>query len=281
MSTPFLPSSKKNMASSFSQLLTRQYQNHDILSRRKKFHHLEQPFINLQDEIFARLNKERSYIMLDVGCGNGDLIIDLAEKGIKGTFFGIDQSGGMVAAAQSAASEKNIPFTATVDRAEALPFHDNTFDVVITKYALHCIEDISAALKEIYRVLKPGGQFLVITRSERSQVNFDALLHELSQKFGLSLVPNLWRRCTIEMVPGLTPQFSHHTVSFLESTIRVTDIAPFRDYLDTYRTYFDPNPSDELWQKILDEGCARVQKMIDENGVYEQPVAHGICICHK
>lgn len=95
--------------------------------------------------------------MLDVGCGTGYLLEMLAEQsGAKHS--GIDLSAEMIRVAKA----KNITGASfVVGSAEALPYDDNTFDVVTCIQSFHHYPHPDKAMQEVLRVLKPGGIYLL------------------------------------------------------------------------------------------------------------------------
>jgi len=97
--------------------------------------------------------------VLDVGCGDGVLAAAFARRGAQVT--GIDASPEMIAAARSRAERHAKSMTFEIGQAEALPFEDNTFDVVVSITVLCFIEDAAIALREMKRILKPGGRLVI------------------------------------------------------------------------------------------------------------------------
>ncbi len=100
--------------------------------------------------------------VLDICCGTGSTTAIIAQEVDQGHVTGVDLSPDMLAVAQKKIVAPWVSFQlASVD---ALPFGDNLFDHVICSYGLHEIpQDIrAAALKEVFRVLKPGGKFLTL-----------------------------------------------------------------------------------------------------------------------
>lgn len=84
--------------------------------------------------------------ILDVGCGTGFVSQFYPSFDITG----IDISDGML--------ERN-PYTWKKAPAEAIPFGDNHFDFVVCRSLLHHLDDPAVGLREMVRVLKPGGKF--------------------------------------------------------------------------------------------------------------------------
>jgi SAM-dependent methyltransferase len=97
--------------------------------------------------------------VLDVGCGTGIAARRAAPRvGTAGRVVGLDASPGMLAVAGAAAGRERLSIDWKEGRAEALPFADGAFDLVLCQYALMFFADPSAALAEMRRVLAAGGR---------------------------------------------------------------------------------------------------------------------------
>ena len=92
---------------------------------------------------------------LDIGCGEGRV-----SRVLKGLGYRVTASDA-VADLVKAAVEANSAHAYTVAEAAALPFKDNRFDLILAYNMLMDVEDIQEALKEISRVLRPGGQLVI------------------------------------------------------------------------------------------------------------------------
>jgi len=109
--------------------------------------------------------------LLDVGCGTGSVAISWAKILGRGKVVGIDIYGGMSGNSPGQAY-RNAEIEGVSNRVEfkkanilEIPYPDNTFDIVTAGSVLHELhdeEDKIKALKEIRRVLKPGGKFIFI-----------------------------------------------------------------------------------------------------------------------
>ena len=100
--------------------------------------------------------------VLEVGCGPGTDIFDLAEIiGPAGRLVGIDASEVMIAEARRRASERQLPITFEVGQVQALPFPDATFDVCRAARLLEHLPDAGRALTEMVRVTRQGGRVVV------------------------------------------------------------------------------------------------------------------------
>ncbi|WP_131742027.1 methyltransferase domain-containing protein [Actinomadura roseirufa] len=96
--------------------------------------------------------------VLDVGCGPGTITADLARIVAPGRVTGVDAAEGVLAEARRAAAERgagNVEF-AVADVA-ALDFEDGAFDVVHAHQVLQHVPDPVGALREMRRVVRPGG----------------------------------------------------------------------------------------------------------------------------
>lgn len=95
---------------------------------------------------------------LDLGCGTGEMIRLLLQADPAREVCGIDLSEKMLAAARAKLPEK-VPLLQA--DSEAIPFPDGAFDVVYCNDSFHHYPAPQRVLREVRRVLKPGGRFLL------------------------------------------------------------------------------------------------------------------------
>jgi arsenite methyltransferase len=98
--------------------------------------------------------------VLDLGCGAGfDSFIAAQLVGPEGRVVGVDLSPEMLTVARTGQAEAGFPqvkfYQALV---EALPFSDTSFDIALSNGVLNLVPDKPAGLREIFRVLRPGGR---------------------------------------------------------------------------------------------------------------------------
>jgi arsenite methyltransferase len=101
--------------------------------------------------------------VLDIGCGNGfDALVAAKMVGPQGRVVGVDVTPEMIDKARANLALMPLPnVTFQVGEAEALPFGDHEFDVVISNGVFNLTADKEKALREAHRVLKPGGRLML------------------------------------------------------------------------------------------------------------------------
>jgi demethylmenaquinone methyltransferase/2-methoxy-6-polyprenyl-1,4-benzoquinol methylase len=112
-------------------------------------------------------------VVLDLCCGTGDLAFSLASAG-KARIIGADFAHTMLvrakekSAALASATHKNAPTPVPFFEADAmrLPFADASFDLVTTAFGFRNLANYEAGLREIQRVLKPGGTIAILEFTE-------------------------------------------------------------------------------------------------------------------
>jgi SAM-dependent methyltransferase len=128
--------------------------------------------------------------VLDVACGTGVLALAALDRvGAKGTVVGLDPNADMLTVARRK--------TARIDwregRAEQIPFAGGSFDASVSQFGLMFFEDKVAGLREMMRVLKPGGRIAVaVCDSLEQSPGYAAVANMLERLFG-SDVANAFR----------------------------------------------------------------------------------------
>ncbi len=105
--------------------------------------------------------------ILDVGCGGGRTLNKLATMAAAGRVYGADYSEGSVAASRGYNADLIEAGRVTVEKASVskLPFADDTFDLVTAVETQYYWPDLRGDMREILRVLKPGGRLIVIAET--------------------------------------------------------------------------------------------------------------------
>ncbi len=109
------------------------------------------------DEEVGRLPYDRA---LELGCGTGFFLLNLIQSGVARRGSVTDLSPGMVKVATRNGHSLGLDIDGRVADAEGIPYDDDTFDLVVGHAVLHHIPDVELSLREVVRVLRPGGRFV-------------------------------------------------------------------------------------------------------------------------
>lgn len=209
-------------------LRTDQYRTADNLGARIHFH--DRFSTNPQRWprwVFERLRIPPNGRILEVGCGSGSLWQENRSRIPEGWEITLsDFSPGMVAQAR-----QGLPFPVATLDAQDLPFPTARFDAVIANHMLYHVPDRPRALREMRRVLKPGGRLYAATGG-RDQ--FHELI-DLVRRFDPSLV--LWEGRgpgSFMLETGeaqLAPWFADVTLHRYDDELVVTEVEPLVAYV--------------------------------------------------
>ncbi|KAA9153237.1 class I SAM-dependent methyltransferase [Amycolatopsis acidicola] len=97
---------------------------------------------------------------MELGSGTGFFLLNLMQGGVIKKGSVTDLSPGMVQVALRNAENLGLDVDGRVADGEAIPYEDNSFDLVVGHAVLHHIPDVQASFREVLRVLKPGGRFV-------------------------------------------------------------------------------------------------------------------------
>lgn len=125
---------------------------------------------DLTDWALVHLEIKRSYNVLDVGCGGGKTVSKLCTKIGNGKVFGIDYSELCVEKSKKLNKNNIMCGKASILQASvsSLPFDDDKFDLITAVETYYFWPDKLNDLKEVYRVLKPGGKLLLVFEMVKS-----------------------------------------------------------------------------------------------------------------
>ena len=138
---------------------------------------------------------DRDFRLLDVAGGTGDIAFRVIEAGAAGTDATIlDINGGMLEVGRERAQKRGLEHAVTFveANAEKLPLPDRTFDAYSIAFGIRNVPRIDAALREAYRVLRPGGHFLCL---EFSSVDLPGL-DKIYDLYSFNAIPAIGRAVT-------------------------------------------------------------------------------------
>lgn len=133
--------------------------------------------------------------VLDVACGTGLVSLAAAAAvGARGHVLGVDLSEKMAGAAQQRAAERGVSNAsfARMD-GEALAIPDASFDVALCALGLMYMPDPEQAVREMRRVLRPGGRFALSVWGERSRCGWSSLFEIVDAEVASEVCPLFFR----------------------------------------------------------------------------------------
>lgn len=144
---------------------------------------------NAAVEFVGRLDIKPGMKVLDVACGSGNLSIPAAKNGADVT--GIDIADNLVEAAKKRAAELGLDIKFEQGDAEAMPYADNSFDVVMSMFGAMFAPRPEVTAAELVRVCKPGG---TIAMANWTPTGFSGQMFKTSSKYlpPPAIPPVLW-----------------------------------------------------------------------------------------
>lgn len=215
--------------------LKNQYQNASNISSRIRLH--QQYSVNKQgwfpwlyEQCQIRVDEK----ILEIGCGDGTLWSanwDMLPSPLHVTLS--DISDGMLRDARRNLMENAVDtrFDFTLADASALPFENESFDLIIANHVLFYCNDLAQVLGELRRVLKPNGRLIASTYGETHMAEISQLVADFDSRIVLS-ADKLYRRFGRENGASLLTQYFPHTTWLnYEDKLLVTEAEPLISYI--------------------------------------------------
>jgi len=122
--------------------------------------------IKWRKKVVKLVKEKQPKTILDIATGTGDLAINLAETNAT-KIVGLDISSGMLDIGKEKIKNKNLEskIEMILGDSESMPFEDNSFDAITVAFGVRNFETLETGLKEILRVLKPNGTFVILETS--------------------------------------------------------------------------------------------------------------------
>jgi SAM-dependent methyltransferase len=209
--------------------------------------------------------------VLEVGCGNGGYLA-LVEA------VGLDASVGMVRAAHQRARGPVV-----CGDVQQLPLGDGSFDVVLAPHMLYHVDDRTAAVRELRRVLKPDGRCVAVTNSDRCHSELVGLIE--------GVVGHGWRlkrpadvRFSLENgADQLCVGFGQvERVDAPFGVVLVSDATALGDYVASMGSHYQAEVAQWMtWEEVVAECRNRASRVIATNGHLEISSRVGAFVCCK
>jgi ubiquinone/menaquinone biosynthesis C-methylase UbiE len=195
--------------------------------------------------------------VLDIACGTGLVSFEAARAvGPRGRVLGIDLSERMIDAAERRARDlslSNCSF-ARMD-AETLALPDASFDVVLCALGLMYMPDPERALREMSRVLRPGGRLALAVWGERAKCGWSALFPIVDAEVTSEVCPLFFRLGQHDSLANLCVDAKFEDVRHR----RITTTLTFADADEACDAAFVGGPVALAWSRFNDEVRARVR----------------------
>ena len=238
-----------------------QYADDRNLSARQRLWQHQTPFFDIAGWVLSLAGLSPGLRVLDAGCGNGEYLRALAGQPVLAA--GCDLSMGMLRSAGYRAL-LNADIT-------ALPLRDETFDVVLAAHMLYHVPDRPAAVRELRRVLAPGGVCIAVTNGARHLRS----LRRLVERSVRTAAPD-WQMHTatraftaenaeaqlgaaFESVPCVRPA--------AESPVVIRDAAVVADYVASWASFYQDQIA-RPWPEVVQDVRQDVQAVIDHDGAF-------------
>lgn len=123
--------------------------------------------VGWRKKVVKIIKNQNPKTVLDIATGTGDLAIMMA-KATDAKITGFDLSAGMLEVGRKKIAELNLESRIEMIQgdAEKMPFEDNSFDCITVAFGVRNFENLKNGLDEIYRVLRPGGKFVILEFSQ-------------------------------------------------------------------------------------------------------------------
>jgi SAM-dependent methyltransferase len=210
--------------------------------------------------------------VLDLGCGNGRWLDALAQRGHRGSTVAGDLSYGMLAGLDGDWPRVQLD-------AAALPFCDDTFDVVIAAHMLYHVEDRRRAALECRRVLRPGGRLVATTNGPDNIIELIDMVESAAGGGWRMVMPHQERFGMHNGAEQLSVAFDYiarHDCP-VNATI-VTDPGAIADYVASMDDIYSgqvPVP----WSRVVAHVRGAAERIIDLDGEVRLTNAVGAFVC--
>ena len=126
----------------------------------------------MQKESLKEIKYQNNLSILDLGCGTGQLLLELKNKFTKAKLFGLDNNESMLKVAKS--KLKNVKLIKS--SSDKIPLKNNSIDYVISTEAFHHFPEPEKTLLEMKRILKNNGKIIII------DINFGRIISHIFHK---------------------------------------------------------------------------------------------------
>jgi SAM-dependent methyltransferase len=252
--------------------LAYQYGTAEKLRIRQEAHQLysERPN-DFFDWALDRLDLRAGLLVADIGCGPGSYHPPLNARGCR--VVGLDASLGMVAEAQAQAVAQQLAVSLVQAKAERLPLATAACDRVLAAHMLYHVPDQVAALREMRRVLKPGGMVLLATNAADTGDVFYRAHCEAAERLGYTVTPRMTSNFHLGHMDLVQSVFPGATVYLYQDAFLFPTVdAALRYYASAMIDGIEDAPAGGGHRgELLAQVAAYLQTIYDQAGVLRVP----------
>lgn len=229
-------------------------------------------------DLIGKIKLRPGMRVLDVACGIGIIArLALREVGGNGTVTGLDINPGMLSVARSIT--KHSPIHWVEASAEEMPFPDASFDVVTCQMGLQFMQNKTAALREMHRVLTPNGHLYYNLPGPAGNV-FAILAEAMEQNIGpkaKEFVTNVFSLHNPDQIKKLTKNVNFRNID-INTTSKTLALPPPKDFLWQYihSTPLSPvlsEADEEARTKLENDVVKQWENFVDDGAfIYEQRI---------
>ena len=212
-----------------------QYRTDANLAVRQSIYAYQHPRLDLPHSVLELAGLRGDETVVDIGCGNGVYLAELAHRGHAGPVLGVDFSVGMLAAARGRAPKASL----VAGDAAALPLRDDAGDLTLAMHMLYHLPDPAAAVRELRRVTRPGGQVVVGLNGEDHLRELRDLITAALRDLIGGEPPREWIRLD-DGESLLASEFSSVTRHDFIGELLIQDPQPIEDYARSMIIADDP-----------------------------------------
>ncbi len=246
---------------------TRAYADHRPLAARASIYQWQRDRVDLPGLALAEL-VDVTGTVLDAGCGLGTYVDRLRAERADLRLLPLDLSEGMG--------------PAVVGDVQALPLPDASVEAALAMHMLYHVPDIPAAVRELRRVVRPGGVLLVSTNGVHDKREIDQLwsaaLRDLTGR--PAATPAGDSAFTLDDGALLRSAFDEVTVQVFDRETVVPEVDPVVAFVDSMRALSAGSlPASVTWVAFLDRVRARVTAEISRHGAWRMTSQVGVFTC--
>ena len=212
--------------------------------------------------------------VLDIGCGDGKISLEIAKKVPEGTVIGIDTSIDMLSFAKSHCIHKNVTFE-YYDAENLLSYH-KSFDLIVSSFCLQWVKNKKTVFEGIKKCLRPSGKFILIIpikNSVTAQIRKQMLEKVFWKNFFSHYIdPTVHGDDLNYYQYAISANLHIHTYEESTVTYYFDTIEAIRDFFTAITLHLAQLPSEHLKTQFMDEFMKRYIKEVPTNKEKGYPV---------